>query len=458
MNSNNRILINIGLVILCLYTFLVGISGLSKSIEGISTPEEISVGDQVHFKELELDIPTLNSKGEPIDSDGDGINDFTTIKVKKPWVEVLQLPDQDGDFKFEYKHKHENVTIKDKQFSKTEGTASEKDIKKVASKWFLNATDSAFICLFIGIFATVVFQSSSTTTSLIVAMAGGGIVSITSAVPMVMGANIGTTITNTLVSVGHIRNGEEFKRAFSAATVHDFFNLLAVLIFFPLEMLFGLFSNLAMRLSQIFITDFSVEFQSPIKSAVKWGATQFKNLVHIVGDSDWILLAASGLLTLFMLFSIVKILKSMVLEKVEAFFGRYIFKTAIRAMAFGVVLTVLVQSSSITTSTIVPLAGAGVLTLRQIFPFTLGANVGTTITALMAAMVLNPTAMVVAFSHLIFNIMGILIIYPIKILREIPIKAATKISELALINRFIPLVYLFIVFILIPLTIILLGG
>ena len=64
-------------------------------------------------------------------------------------------------------------------------------------------------------------------------MAGGGIIDIPSAIPMVMGANIGTTVTNTLISVGHITKGEEFKRAFAAATIHDFFNLMAVVIFSP---------------------------------------------------------------------------------------------------------------------------------------------------------------------------------------------------------------------------------
>ena len=127
-------------------------------------------------------------------------------------------------------------------------------------------------------------------------------------------------------------------------------------------------------------------------------------------------------------------------------------------MAFGVILTILVQSSSITTSTIVPLAGAGVLTLRQIFPFTLGANIGTTVTALLAAMVLNPTAMIVAFSHLFFNISGIVIIYPIKFLRELPVKAAIKLADLSVHNKFIPLLYLIVVFVLIPIFIILIGG
>ena len=430
---SKNIYLNILLVFLCLYTFLIGIKGLSSAINKISSPDEIFPGDQVQLKYILVDEE----------------------KIKKAWVEVQTEPDQNGDFSFLYRKKD----IDSDQISEIIGEGNISKKKKVASKWFLEATNSAFICLFIGIFATVIFQSSSTTTSLIVAMAGGGIIGIGSAVPMVMGANIGTTVTNTLISMGHITKGEEFKRAFSAATVHDFFNLMAVLIFFPLEMMFGLFQKMSTGLTTLFFSgDFDVEFESPIKAAVKWGVNHFQDLVHIISDNDWILLVASGMLTLLMLFSIVKLLKNMVLEKVEAFFDKYIFKTALRAMAFGVVLTVLVQSSSITTSTIVPLAGAGVLTLRQIFPFTLGANVGTTVTALLAAMVLNPTAMIVAFSHLIFNIFGIIVIYPIKFLREIPIKAASKISELAIRNKFIPLLYLLVVFVLIPLFIILMGG
>jgi len=428
-----NIYINITLVFLCLYTFLIGIKGLSSAINKISSPDDIFTGDQAQLKYILV-------SGE---------------KIKKAWVEVLEEPDQNGDFDFLYRKKD----INNNEITEFYGKANISEKKKVASKWFLDATGSAFICLFIGIFATVIFQSSSTTTSLIVAMAGGAIITPTSAVFMVMGANIGTTVTNTLISLGHITKGEEFKRAFSAATIHDFFNLMAVLIFFPLELIFGLFQKISVGLATLFFSgDFDVEFQSPVKAAVKWGLGNFKDLIHVISDSDWILLVSSGILTLFMLFSIVKLLKNMVLEKVEAFFDKYIFKTALRAMAFGVVLTILVQSSSITTSTIVPLAGAGVLTLRQIFPFTLGANIGTTVTALLAAMVLNPTAMIVAFSHLIFNIVGIIVIYPIKILREIPIKAANKLSELAVRNKLIPVLYLLVVFVLIPLFIILMGG
>ena len=114
----------------------------------------------------------------------------------------------------------------------------------------------------------------------------------------------------------------------------------------------------------------------------------------------------------------------------------------------------MVQSSSITTSLIVPLAGAGVLTLRQIFPFTLGANIGTTVTALLAALTGTVSALITAISHLIFNIFGILIIYGLPFLRNIPLKCAELISEYAEKNKLVPIFYLLIVFILIPLSII----
>ena len=95
-----------------------------------------------------------------------------------------------------------------------------------------------FAGLVVGIVATALIQSSSTVTSIIVGLVAGGL-PVELAVPMVMGANVGTSITNTIVSLGHVRAKEEFKRAFSAATVHDFFNLLSVVIFLPLEIAFG---------------------------------------------------------------------------------------------------------------------------------------------------------------------------------------------------------------------------
>ena len=320
----------------------------------------------------------------------------------------------------------------------------------------LTTTSNPFIALFIGILSTTIFQSSSTTTSLIVGMVSGGALNLAGAIPMIMGANIGTTVTNIIVSIGHINRGNEFKRAFAAATVHDFFNVFAVLILFPIEIAFGLLEKTATGLGTLLFGSVSANevFKSPIKTAIKWGTNQLESISF---DSSVIFIIISVLLTLAMLFSIVKFLRSLVLDNVQKFFDRFIFKTAIRGILFGMLLTIMVQSSSITTSTIVPLAGAGVLTLRQIYPFTLGANIGTTVTAILAALTLNVTALVAAFAHLFFNLYGIIIIYANPLFRNIPLKLANWISEVAVRNKFIPLIYLVCFFFLLPFIIIILG-
>ena len=315
----------------------------------------------------------------------------------------------------------------------------------------MTTTSNPFISLLVGILATTLFQSSSTTTSIIVGMVSTGAVTLSGAIPMIMGANIGTTVTNTIVSMGHIRRGNEFKRAFSAATHHDIFNVLSVIILLPLEIAFGLIEKTATGLGTLLFGTISTDevFQSPIKAAIKWGSKHVQSLSF---DSTPLYIILSVLLTFAMLFFIVKLLRSLVLDNIQQYFDQYIFKSAARAMLFGIILTIMVQSSSITTSTIVPLAGAGVVRLHQLYPFTIGANVGTTVTALLASLTLNVTAMVAGFAHLFFNIFGIVIIFLNPLLKNIPLDLADWLSERAVKNRFIPLFYLVLFFFILPFT------
>ncbi len=113
--------------------------------------------------------------------------------------------------------------------------------------------DNPLAGLFVGILGTVLVQSSSASTSVIVGLVASGALGVDDAVPMVMGANIGTTVTNTLVSLGHVRQSEEFKKAFAAATVHDFFNVLAVTILLPLELITGVLSSAAEEVSEALV-------------------------------------------------------------------------------------------------------------------------------------------------------------------------------------------------------------
>ena len=412
-------------VVLSLYLFLVGINGLSSGIKHLTQPDIIEVGDMVQAK---------------IEVDG---------SKKKVWMLVESIQSNSDDNRiYQCSYKVDDTS--------TIFIINESKVKMVANSAFVNTTSSSILALFIGIFATVLFQSSSTTTSLIVGLVSSGVVSLAASIPMIMGANIGTTVTNTLVSIGHIRRGNEFKRAFSASTVHDFFNLMAVVIMFPLELSTRILERSATAMGIFFFGRVSTDevFKSPIKAAIKWGA---KHLESLSGGNDIFFIVISVVLTFFMLYSIVKLLRSLVLKKVETFFDQYIFKTALRAILFGALLTIMVQSSSITTSTIVPLAGAGVLSLRQIYPFTLGANIGTTITALLASLTLNVTAMVAAFAHLLFNLYSIILIYLNPLLRDIPIKMANLIADLSIKNKVYPFLYLFTVFFVIPFIIIFIG-
>jgi sodium-dependent phosphate cotransporter len=107
-----------------------------------------------------------------------------------------------------------------------------------------------------------------------------------------------------------------------------------------------------------------------------------------------------------------------------------------------------VQSSSITTSIVVPLVGAGVITLDQIYPYLLGANVGTTITAFLASFVTgSPEAVSVAFAHFVFNVYGICIFWPLK---RIPIFLAKTLSKATQRSKLIPLAFILVVFFAIP--------
>ena len=310
-------------------------------------------------------------------------------------------------------------------------------------------TNNPFVGLFIGVLVTSVVQSSSTVTSLVVGLVGGGALGITNAIPIVMGANIGTSITNIIVSLGHIRNDVEFKRAFAASVVHDFFNIITVMWLLPLQIFFGFLQKPAHFLAESFQHVGGMDLLSPVKAVTK----PLSHLVIQLTGRNGIICAIIGIVSLFVaLRYLVKILKWLVVGKVETWFKTRLFKNAGRALILGTVLTMLVQSSSITTSFIVPIVGAGILTIQQIFPYTMGANVGTTITAIIAALVIGtPEALTVAFSHLLFNVFGIAAIWKFQF---VPIKLAELLSGMSYKRKYVAFLFILVTFFIIPLTLI----
>ena len=316
------------------------------------------------------------------------------------------------------------------------------------------------IALIIGIVATAAVQSSSTVTSVIVGMVAGGL-PMSIAIPMIMGANVGTSLTSTLVSLGHIRDDDEFARAFSAATVHDNFNILAVAILFPLELLFSPLERIS----------YVVAGWLPTGSADGMGDFGFLGflvgpLVDAIGAVgalmpeiwDGVLLIVIGVAMIIgVVTALSKLLKKVMVGRALRIMETAVGRGPVSGVGAGATITVMVQSSTTTTCLIVPMAGSGVFSLRQVYPFTLGCNIGTTITALVAALGVTganaPLALQIALVHLFFSLLAIAIIVSIPVLRTLPMVMSRTLARYARRNKLYVFAYIGCVFFLMPLIV-----
>ncbi|XP_069116618.1 sodium-dependent phosphate transport protein 2B-like [Argopecten irradians] len=377
----------------------------------------------------------------------------------------------------------------------------------------------------IGILATVLVQSSSTSTSIVVAMVGAGLLDVPTGIPIVMGANIGTSVTNTIVALGQITDRDDFRRAFAGATVHDMFNWTCVLVLLPLEVI----SGYLFRLSRAIVDSLPLEKYSdgetdllkaitkpftkkiiqvdsgaihkiaqneevdtllemcckyekpdPVNVTYSNGTLnmteenkvcveQCEFLFKDIGLKDTeiggILLVIALILLCVCLLSIVKLLNSLlkgnirrIIKKVinAEFPGKCAYFTGYLAIIVGCGLTILVQSSSIFTSAMTPLVGVGVISIERMYPLTLGANIGTTTTGILAALAQDAgdikEPLQLAFCHLFFNISGILLFYPLPFTR-FPIDLAKFLGTKTSKYRWFAIFYLIFMFFLLPLLV-----
>ncbi|MEC9407558.1 MAG: Na/Pi symporter [Pseudomonadota bacterium] len=346
----------------------------------------------------------------------------------------------------------------------TIGTGFKTAAKDDAETLFAFATNP-FLGLIIGTLATALIQSSSTVTSIIVGLVAGGL-PVSIAIPMVMGANIGTTITNTIVSLGHVRDKHEFRQAFSAATVHDFFNLLSVVVFLPLEIATGFLQKSAGALVGLFSgdADLSIKGFNFMKPLTKPGVDLLKGGLQGMGLDDMltgVFMVTFGIaMILFAVIRVGRLLRSALVGKAKNILHAAIGSGPMSGIGSGTLVTILVQSSSTTTSLMVPLAGSGVFKTKDIYPFTLGANIGTCVTALLAATAVSGAmagaALQIALVHLIYNVLGVLVIFLIpnwlraSRITDFPIRCAETLAGIASERKSLALSYILGVFFLVP--------
>ncbi|KAM4810151.1 sodium-dependent phosphate transport protein 2B [Rhinophrynus dorsalis] len=391
----------------------------------------------------------------------------------------------------------------------------------------------------IGVLVTVLVQSSSTSTSIVVSMVSSNILSVSSAIPIIMGANIGTSVTNTIVALMQSGDRNEFRRAFAGATVHDFFNWLSVLVLLPIEVATGYLYHLTNVIVKSFniqtgedapdmlkvitepLTKGIIQLDRKVIEAIANGdplaqnkslikkECGFKTLINVTLPSSencttskpcWIdennvtwtegyetikkpcshlfantnlpdlavgliLLALSLFVLCICLILIVKLLNSMLKGQVSVLIKKVIntdfpfpfsWLTGYLAMLVGAGMTFIVQSSSVFTSAMTPLIGIGVISIERAYPLTLGSNIGTTTTALLAALA-SPgdtlqNSVQIALCHFFFNISGIIVWYPIPFMR-LPIRLAKGLGNKTAKYRWFAVVYLILCFFLLPLLV-----
>lgn len=322
------------------------------------------------------------------------------------------------------------------------------------STQLLEKTTNPIVALFIGVLATSIIQSSSSTTSIIISLLAVGSLNLTSAIALIMGANIGTSITNLIVSLTYYNNREEFYLSFKAALLHVTHNIMSVAILFPLELKFHFLEKMATKISSLIYISSGFSAPQLLTNLTK---PTVKAIISLI-DSPLIILIISLFLLYYSLKTITKVAKKYLnlndnsrQPKTELVTTK-LFSNPIKSFSTGLGLTFLLQSSSVTTSLIIPFSALRILSLKEIFPFSLGANIGTTITPFMAALATgNITALSLSFVHIGFNILGALIAIP---LFKIPLKTAKIIARTMYFHKENAIFYIIAIFFIIPSTII----
>lgn len=311
----------------------------------------------------------------------------------------------------------------------------------------LSSVLDPFIGLFIGLLATAIIQSSSTTSTMVVAMVATGTLTLGEAIPVIMGANVGTSLTSSIVALGFISDKGAFRKAVSAGIIHDFFNIIMVLILFPLEYYYGFLSNISIYLQRVIFGNGVIESTGDWKWFFDLGiADRISGLVQ----NDVVMMVLSFALLFVSIKLLTSVIRKTVIGDSRNKLRKFVFQKPIKSFGWGVLITSAIQSSSVSTSLLVPLVATKKIRLINAFPFIIGANLGTTLTALIAASFSSETAMSIAIAHLLFNLSGALLFMVFAGAREAMVNFTKKFSNVITRKRLIGLAYVVVTFFLLP--------
>ncbi|OWZ21732.1 Sodium-dependent phosphate transporter [Phytophthora megakarya] len=333
--------------------------------------------------------------------------------------------------------------------------------------------------LVIGLVSTALLHSSSTITSITVALVSTQGLTIRQGVFIVMGANIGTCVTCIMMAFGQIQTRSRFQRAMETATVHTMFNVWSAFIMFPLEVIFHPLEKLSVLMSNAKASGGS--FTSPVDTVVKpfanllirvdtqailditSGTKECTDEMSLVSGGAFegtslsdgqigVIVIVIGFLTMAgSLICFIQMLAMVLLGPTKILVSRMLAFNGYVNILAGAGITFIVQSSTVVTCTLTPMAGLGVFTLEQVYPLILGANLGTCGTALLASLVVGTKqAVAVALTHLWFNMFGIVLFYPIPFTRRPILSWARSIAYFSASWAVVGVLFILVVYLVLP--------
>lgn len=366
-----------------------------------------------------------------------------------------------------------------------------------------------------GVLVTSLFQSSMISNICFGTLAIYSGIDVKTAFYLTMGANVGNSVTSSIVAISHIRDKSLLERAVAGSSVNTIYSFLTISIFLPLEILSGVLLRLGNAIAPDSsslnyawrglvglivhpVTDFliipnqsylqglmadptvscnsaypvtCVEDNATFETCTAGfiacnsangrcpvffhdGATMQKDMQYAALSMS--IAIAAMLISLFGMVKLVN--KSLINTPIEVI-AKLSTHNNYALMLMGCGSSILLSSSSVTECAVMPLVATGILELEQMFPWCLGSNMGVAISNMFLAWSTGSNVYLqVAIANVFFNLFGTMIWYPFPYLREFPLHAALVVGIVTRYWRFVSIIYFAITFIVGPLLVLGLGN
>lgn len=255
-----------------------------------------------------------------------------------------------------------------------------------------------------GWIGTALLHSSGAFDSIVVAFVSTGVMPLGLAVATVIGAELGTTVTPFLISVlNQIRGKERQSAAFNVTITHLLYNLSTLAIFYPLELFFGLLTWVAIQGSSIFLkAPWLNTIPNTLEVLTPWVP------VFLSYAPPWFGLIGGALMLVLALGGVERYMTELFNMPRSWNLIRGTFSKPLRAFLAGFLFTLIIPSTTVMVSLLIPLASSGVISAEYyILPYILGSNIGTCFSVMLAAMATGESvAMGVWLVQLCINLVG----------------------------------------------------